>query len=285
MNTLRGYINEELKELYSEQEIRSFYFLVMEFLTGQPRTYILANKNNQLSETQTKEFEIIVSRLKKQEPLQYILGEEIFCGLPFKVNPRVLIPRPETEELVLWIADEYGERENLSVLDIGTGSGCIAVSVAKKLKLPQVSAYDVSPEALEVAQHNAQQNGVEMSFIQKDVLSDEFLQARGAEFDIIVSNPPYVCESEKAQMELNVLGYEPSLALFVEDANPLVFYRNIALFARQNLKPGGALFFEINQAYGPEMKALLAELGFMEIELRQDIFGNDRMIKARWIKA
>ncbi|MDR3706476.1 MAG: peptide chain release factor N(5)-glutamine methyltransferase [Paludibacteraceae bacterium] len=280
MDTFRQYINEELKNIYSEQEIRGFYFLVMEFLTGQSRVHILANKNNHLSETQINDFEIIVSRLKKQEPLQYILGEEVFCGLRFNVNSDVLIPRPETEELVLWITEEYKDRAGLSVLDIGTGSGCIALSLAKKMADADVRAYDVSAQALDVARENGKLNGVEISFEQIDVLSADFLAIEGLNLDIIVSNPPYVCEREKAQMEQNVLGYEPPVALFVPDNDPLVFYRRIALFAQKNLSGNGALFFEINQAYGKEMIAMLTELGFAEVTLRQDIFGNDRMIKA-----
>jgi len=280
LDTFRQYINEELKNVYSEQEIRSFYFLVMEFLTGQSRVHILANKNNHLSETQINEFEIIVSRLKKQEPLQYILGEEVFCGLRFKVNPHVLIPRPETEELVLWIVEEYKGKSGLSVLDIGTGSGCIAISLTKKLADADVHAYDVSVQTIEVALENAKLNKVDVNFSRVDVLSPEFSATEGLNFDIIVSNPPYVCEREKIQMEENVLGYEPSVALFVPDHDPLIFYRKIALFAKKNLSGNGALFFEINQAYGKEMIAMLSELGFAEVTLRQDIFGNDRMIKA-----
>lgn len=280
MDTYRQYINEELKNIYSEQEIRAFYFLVMEYLSGQSRVHILANKNNHLSETQINDFEIIVSRLKKQEPLQYILGEEVFCGLTFKVSPRVLIPRPETEELVLWIAEEYKDRVGLSVLDIGTGSGCIAISLAKKIAGASVHAYDVSAQALEVARENGTLNGVEVDFKQMDVLSADFLLTEGLNLDIIVSNPPYVCEREKEQMAQNVLGYEPPVALFVPDNDPLVFYRRIALFAKKNLTENGALFFEINQAYGQEMTAMLTGLGFAEVTLRQDIFGNDRMIKA-----
>jgi release factor glutamine methyltransferase len=252
----------------------------MEYLSGQSRVHILANKNNHLSETQINDFEIIVSRLKKQEPLQYILGEEVFCGLTFKVSPRVLIPRPETEELVLWIAEEYKDRVGLSVLDIGTGSGCIAISLAKKIAGASVHAYDVSAQALEVARENGTLNGVEVDFKQMDVLSADFLLTEGLNLDIIVSNPPYVCEREKEQMAQNVLGYEPPVALFVPDNDPLVFYRRIALFAKKNLSPSGALFFEINQAYGQEMIAMLKELSFVEVTLRQDIFGNDRMIKA-----
>lgn len=216
-----------------------------------------------------------IERLKKQEPIQYILGYSDFCGLRFKVTPATLIPRPETSELVEWItADTAG---CASILDIGTGSGCIAISLASKLKGATVTAWDISSEALAIAHHNNRSNGTGVTFSRVDILNHT---PQGEMFDIIVSNPPYIKELEKAEMEPNVLDWEPHTALFVPNDDPLLFYRTIATKGLSMLAPGGWLYFEINRAHGKETTAMLRTLGYTGIELRKDIAGNDRMIKA-----
>jgi len=212
------------------------------------------------------------------EPIQYILEECEFYGLPFYVNSSVLIPRPETEELVEWIISDHSNR-NGNLLDIGSGSGCIAVSIANFLKSFSVSAVDVSGSALAVARRNAERNNCQVQFMQADILKPENNCFDGA-FDVIVSNPPYVREKEKQQMSQNVLGYEPHLALFVPDEDPLLFYKAIALFGKRRLKTEGKLYLEINEGLGKESVTLLACLGYRDIILRKDIFGRDRMIRA-----
>ena len=224
-----------------------------------------------------------MSELKKEKPIQYLLGETEFNGLKFKVNENVLIPRPETEELVELIC-HCEERSNLKavkILDIGTGSGCIAISLARNMLNADVFAIDVSAEALKVAKQNAEQNQVSVTFLEKDILQAEDLLEQ---FDVIVSNPPYVRNLEKQEIKNNVLENEPHLALFVDDFDALIFYRKIALLATKNLNNGGQLFFEINQYLGKEMIQLLNELSFSDIELRKDIYGNDRMTRAVWRK-
>lgn len=280
MQQLRTYINAALEGQYPEGEIRSFFFWIMEEFTGASRADILANKYNQLSETQIDAFKTIVARLQNFEPLQYILGETEFYGLRFKVKPAVLIPRPETEELVAWVINTCDKDQSISVLDIGTGSACIAVSLAFNLQNAKVQAFDISADALVIAKQNAELNGCQVDFKQLDVLDDEQLAACQTAYDVIVSNPPYICEREKLDMEANVLNFEPSLALFVPDTDPLLFYREIAVFAFERLFSNGKLFFEINRAYAQELITLLQNIGFTNIELRKDFYANDRMIKA-----
>jgi release factor glutamine methyltransferase len=222
--------------------------------------------------------------LKKEIPIQYILGETEFFGLPFKVNSNVLIPRPETEELVDWIIDTQKTNLNsdkLHILDIGTGSGCIAISLAKKLDHAKVYALDVSHEALDVAKRNATLNNVSIEFINANILNSETwnTEFQNLKFDIIVSNPPYVRALEKEQMKPNVVNYEPHIALFVENEDPLIFYRAIIEYAVDNLTVNGHLFFEINEYLGNQMLQLLNSFNFKAIELKQDIFKKDRMIK------
>ncbi len=278
MQQFRQYIKTELSGLYSDLEIRNLFFQIMESLTGGSHAEILANKYSYFSDIQTKEFESIVSRLKKSEPIQYVLGSCSFYGLEFKVGKGVLIPRPETEELVDWVIKDYSDRKNVNLLDIGTGSACIAVSLARNLHDSTVFAYDVSEDALKIARENVLANDVEVKLKQVDILKSS--KDKLGNFDIIVSNPPYIRESEQVDMEANVLEYEPSLALFVNENDPLVFYRNIAKFAQLNLEKKGTLYFEINQAFGQATVDLLSELEFINIELRKDSFGKDRMIKA-----
>lgn len=216
-------------------------------------------------------------RLQNQEPIQYIIGKETFCGMPFVVNRHVLIPRPETQDLVEWIAEEDQQTNPCRLLDMGTGSGCIAISLAKKLPHVQVKAWDISGEALQVARQNALNNQVKVDFHQQDILS---ASPGMAEWNVIVSNPPYITNKEKAEMEANVLDWEPHTALFVPDHDPLLFYRRIAQLGMSMLMKGGALYFEINRAYGAEIIAMLQALGYENIIIRKDRFNNERMIKA-----
>ena len=216
-------------------------------------------------------------RLQNREPIQYIIGRETFCGMPFVVNRHVLIPRPETQDLVEWIAEEDQQTNPCRLLDMGTGSGCIAISLAKKLPHVQVEAWDISGEALQVARQNALNNQVKVDFHQQDILS---ASPGMAEWNVIVSNPPYITNKEKAEMEANVLNWEPHTALFVPDHDPLLFYRRIAQLGMNMLVNGGALYFEINRAYGTETIAMLQALGYENIIIRKDRFNNERMIKA-----
>ena len=216
-------------------------------------------------------------RLQNREPIQYIIGRETFCGMPFVVNRHVLIPRPETQDLVEWIAEEDQQTNPCRLLDMGTGSGCIAISLAKKLPHVQVEAWDISGEALQVARQNALNNQVKVDFHQQDILS---ASPGIAEWNVIVSNPPYITNKGKAEMEANVLNWEPHTALFVPDHDPLLFYRRIAQLGMNMLVNGGALYFEINRAYGTETIAMLQALGYENIIIRKDRFNNERMIKA-----
>ena len=216
-------------------------------------------------------------RLQNREPIQYIIGRETVCGMPFVVNRHVLIPRPETQDLVEWIAEEDQQTNPCRLLDMGTGSGCIAISLAKKLPHVQVEAWDISGEALQVARQNALNNQVKVDFHQQDILS---ASPGIAEWNVIVSNPPYITNKEKAEMEANVLNWEPHTALFVPDHDPLLFYRKIAQLGMSMLVNGGALYFEINRAYGTETIAMLQALGYENIIIRKDRFNNERMIKA-----
>ncbi|HEX9979803.1 MAG TPA: peptide chain release factor N(5)-glutamine methyltransferase [Flavobacterium sp.] len=277
ITTYRNIFREALFPLYDEKEIDSFFYLILEENHELKRIDLALDPHKELSHSELAQWDTILASLKKEIPIQYILGSTFFYGLRFNVSPHVLIPRPETEELVEWIISNYKERQNLKILDIGTGSGCIAVSLAKNLESSEVSAIDVSAEALEIASGNASANAVNVNFIKTDILSAEDLPQQ---YDIIVSNPPYVRNLEKHEIQNNVLLHEPHLALFVEDDDALLFYRNIAQLARTNLKKGGSLYFEINQYLGKETKSLLVQEGFSEVTLGKDIYGNDRMLKA-----
>ena len=276
MQNPKYFIKSELKDLYSPDEISSLTRLILEKEFAIPFADILACKFNHLSDAEMQKLTEIVGKLKNSEPIQYILGESDFFGLAFYVNGSVLIPRPETEELVQWVL-ESAENKPMKILDIGTGSGCIAVTLAKKLPSAEVHAWDISEDALEVARKNAERNGVKVIFVKRDMLLEPVSDEK---FDIIVSNPPYVTEVEKTEMQENVLNFEPHLALFVPDDNALIFYEKIANFALTNLNKGGQLFFEINRAKGTDIARLLEEKGFKNIELRKDISGNERMVMA-----
>jgi len=270
------HIRSELQGLYPDTEIKSFSNLIIEKVSGFSRTEIIVNKNTLFSVEQRHVIENFIEKLKEYVPIQYILGETEFFGLPFHVNESVLIPRPETEELVDWIRNENDRNANPGILDIGTGSGCIAISLKHEFINATVDAFDISEKALETAQSNATLNKLEVTFSKVDILNTPELEQK---WDIIVSNPPYVTELEKSEISPNVLDYEPHLALFVPDNDPLLFYRCIAIFAQQHLKPRGKLYFEINRQFGKATVDLLTAMGFGNVELRKDISGNDRMVR------
>ena len=272
----RDYFIQELTPLYDVGEAESFFYLTLEAKHQLQRVDLALQPDLDFSESELEIWSFILDQLKKEIPIQYILGVTNFYGLEFEVNSAVLIPRPETEELVDWIIQSSKVQSKLKILDIGTGSGCIAIALAKNLPNAQVFALDVSEQALTTAKKNAEKNQVQLSFIHQSILETEDL---AQEFDIIVSNPPYVRELEKHEIKNNVLDNEPHLALFVEDNDALIFYRKIAQLAQKNLKLKGQLYFEINQYLGKETLNLLLEMGFKNCELRQDIYGNDRMIQ------
>ena len=294
MNNIYREIKAILTEGHlAEGEAKAIALLLIERVAGLPAAKALIADGKDLLCRRQSLLEL-AARVAKGEPVQYVLGEADFCGLTLKVEPGVLIPRPETEELVNWVVENVNDNlsSNCQLLDIGTGSGCIAVALSKKLENAEVEAWDVSDVALQIAQENAEKNGVNVKIKKVDVLSPlNSWQAKRAEdtmtqpstlnyYDIIVSNPPYIYEEEKEEMEKNVLEYEPSLALFVPNEDPLLFYRKIGLLSLQLLNDGGLLFFEINRRFGKEVVTMLQELGYEAVELRQDLFGNDRMVKA-----
>lgn len=281
---------DSLRNIQDEQEIESFFFILTEYLHNLKRVDLALNPNFELTEAEVEKWNFILAELQLEKPIQYITGEAWFFGLRFEVNENTLIPRPEAEELVDWILSSSITQHPtpLTILDIGTGSGCIPISLKANLPQANVSAIDVSEKALEVAKRNATSNKVEINFFQTNILEVEDLsQLPTSNFqpptsiDIIVSNPPYVRNLEKQEIKKNVLDYEPHLALFVEDTDALLFYRKIAQLALKNLSPNGLLFFEINQYLGKETVELLQNLGFINIELKKDMYGNDRMIKCK----
>ena len=271
---------DSLKNIQDEQEIESFFFILTEYLHNLKRVDVALNPNFELSDEEVEKWNTILVELQQEKPIQYITGEAWFYGLRFEVNENTLIPRPETEELVEFILKETSNFQlpasSLNILDIGTGTGCIPISLKANLPQANFSAIDVSEQALEVAKRNAASNKAEINFIQANILEVLDLNQN---FDIIVSNPPYVRNLEKQEIKKNVLDYEPHLALFVEDTDALLFYRKIAQLALKNLSPNGLLFFEINQYLGKETVGLLENLGFKNIELKKDMYGNDRMIR------
>ena len=275
------FFNEALSAIYPKTEIDSFFFILMEEKLKLQRIDTVLNSDLLITNKNLIDLKNIVKRLQKEEPIQYIIGNTEFYGLPFLVDKNTLIPRTETEELVAWVLDEIKVLTNnkiteLSILDIGTGTGCIPISLAKNLTSLNISAIDISPEALLIARQNAILNKVTIEFIELDILNAESLPQ---EYDVIISNPPYVRELEKEEIKNNVLENEPHLALFVADENPLIFYNKIADLAKQQLSKNGMLFFEINQYLGKETINMLVKKGFKNIQLKKDLFGNDRMIK------
>jgi release factor glutamine methyltransferase len=302
----KTYFTEQLSTIYPQTEIDTFFYYLIEEYLGLQRIDLIMQPDFEITYEKETLFNVALERLKKQEPIQYILGNTEFYGYPFIVNEHTLIPRPETEELVEWIITEAANLQSekiteLSILDIGTGTGCIPISIAKNVPKSNVFAIDVSKEALRIAKQNSELNKVAINFFEIDILKTDnldslsvraqsitkdnkpFDSAQGeisTKFDIIVSNPPYVRELEKVEIKNNVLENEPHLALFVDDDNPLIFYKKIADLAKLHLTENGVLFFEINQYLGKETVSMLEEKGFKNIELRKDFSGNDRMIKA-----
>lgn len=296
---------KRLTAIYNEREAQAIVRTVLDALFGMSLTDICLGKVTQLSADDTTRLEKIMQRLEKSEPVQYVLGSEWFAGRLFDVAPGVLIPRPETEDLVKWTCDEAKEKEkednskeergkeekevpekgeeapHPSILDIGTGSGCIAITVALALPQARVTAWDISTDALAIAAGNAHRLGASVRFEHQDALSAPDDEER---WDVIVSNPPYICDRERADMSDNVLSYEPELALFVPDSAPLLFYRAIARYASKALKPGGRLLFETNTAYAHEVAQAMADEGFTAIEVRNDCFGKPRMVKGAFIR-
>lgn len=264
---------KRLTTLYAEGEAKAIARMVYEVRYGLTLGDLLMGRDADLPQ---EELELMAQQLEQGEPVQYVLGEEQFGGRTFKVTPDVLIPRPETYELCEWVIKEKEERE--TILDIGTGSGCIAITLALGLPQAKVTAWDISDKALAVARENAQRLGADVTFEQVDALH---LDPSPSTLDIIVSNPPYICEKEKGQMEQNVLEHEPSLALFVPDDDPLLFYRSIARYAHEALTPGGLLYFEINPQYKDQLVSMLRDMGYTEIAVKADQFGKHRMLKAR----
>jgi release factor glutamine methyltransferase len=266
----------QLAAIYPLTEINSIIEIVFEYTIGFSKTDLLLKPDTHLSDEQVEKLLSILDRLTNNEPVQYVLGETVFFDLTFNVAPGVLIPRQETEELVDWIIKDADGQTGLKVLDIGTGSGCIALSLAANLKKAEVLAYDVSEKALEIAKSNAALNQIAVNFEKKDILTNQNT-FENQKNDIVVSNPPYVLEKEKEFMAENVLNYEPELALFVEDDDPLLFYKAIVNYSKINLKDGGKLYFEINEAYGNEVKELMINSGFKDVEVRKDLNGKERM--------
>lgn len=278
LKDFRNLFNKELTNLYPKTEIDAFFFRLIENKLNFKLIDVFSKEDFIISSDILLDMNIVINKLKNEEPIQYILGKTEFYNLPFIVNKNVLIPRPETEELVNWVINQVKNNTSYkTLLDIGTGSGCIPISIKKNCPNLKVSTLDVSLKAIEIAKQNAVQNKVEIQFIHMDILQVKTLENK---FDIIISNPPYVREIEKKEINNNVLKNEPHIALFVSDENPLIFYNKIADLAKKHLNTNGLLFFEINQYLGKETKTLLHEKGFKNVELKKDLFGNDRMIKA-----
>jgi len=281
MQRFLTYIDSQLGTIYSKNELKSISRILLKQLAGMNSVQIYSDKDTKFPDEILTILNASVDRLSNGEPIQYILGETEFFELNFKVSPGVLIPRPETEELVELILKDFKNKEKkISLLDIGTGSGCIAVALAKNLPEAKVDAWDISDDALKISRENAALNRVSVHFQLLDILSTEVFEKATGQWEVIVSNPPYVCQSEKSGMETHVLNHEPHLALFVNDNDPLIFYRVISHFAVTNLKKGGSLYFEINSQLGKETLGLVRKQPFEKVELFQDLSGRDRMIRA-----
>ncbi|MGD1839897.1 MAG: peptide chain release factor N(5)-glutamine methyltransferase [Thermonemataceae bacterium] len=262
---------------YEKGEAEAALYWLLEHFFGLSKTDVLANKSF-FYEDHQHVYEQSLQRLVMQEPIQYIIGEAYFYGRKFNVSPDVLIPRPETEELVAWLLTNTPVDKPLRILDVGTGSGCIAITLAKYLPKAQVYALDVSAKALQITEENARSHQVTLVLVETDILHTDFSEQ---DFDVIVSNPPYVAEAEKAAMDDNVLEYEPHLALFVPDDKALVFYEAIAQFAKVHLRKGGALYFELNARFAKETEALMKEIGFQSVQIKEDMQGKQRFLKAQ----
>ncbi|MBO7539353.1 MAG: peptide chain release factor N(5)-glutamine methyltransferase [Prevotella sp.] len=288
-----------LASIYDTDEAKAIVRWMLDVRFGLSLTDIVCGKTDELNEEECAELEGMMQRLEKGEPVQYVMGVAEFCGRRFHVEPGVLIPRPETGELCEMILEVRGKRREVrdyQILDIGTGSGCIAITLALEMPQANVTAWDISEKALRIAKKNADTLAADMTFEQHDILEFEsHLEAQNISltshlspltsksFDLIVSNPPYICNREKATMERHVLEHEPHLALFVPNDVPLLFYRAITHFAKEALKPNGLLYFELNPLYACETEAMVRELGFSETEIKLDMFGKQRFLKAKKI--
>ena len=273
---LQKNVFSRLHAFFDGVEAKIFTDMLLHYYTGYNRISLNLNPQTIIENVIVKQIDSAIEDLQKHKPIQYILGETEFCGLKFKVNPSVLIPRQETEELVMWIAEENPQAKN--ILDLCTGSGCIAVALSKNLENAHLVGVDISYDALSVAKENAALNNVNVDFLNDDILQPNF--SINKKFDVIVSNPPYVREMEKQQMQARILDYEPQLALFVDDDNPLLFYKSIAHIGTTHLADNGKLYLEINEAYGKEVPNLLQQHDYKNIILKKDIHGKDRMICA-----
>lgn len=271
----RTYFKNQLAGLHPPEEVDAITSIAFQYALGMSRVEISLSRKQELSPVHKDVLGKMLERLLQAEPVEYITGTAAFYGLEFQVTTATLIPRPETEELIEWILTEITEKA--TILDIGTGTGCIAITLAKKLPQAKVSAIDISRGAIEIAKTNAANNTVSVAFFEKNILETDSLEHT---YDVIVSNPPYVRELEKAEINDNVLNHEPHTALFVADNNPLLFYRKITELALSHLNPGGQLFFEINEYLGAETVVLVRDLGFSNVMLKKDVFGKDRMIRA-----
>lgn len=280
LNSYKKWFNEQLQHLYDADEIKSMLTIVAYEVLRLSRVDLVLKDNESLSEAQIVQLNNVLSQLQQEIPIQYIFEKAYFYGYEFKVSPATLIPRRETEELVEWVLSEMNRQpeKKWRVLDIGTGTGCIPISIKKEFPLAEIFAMDISTGALKIAKENAEKLNASVIFIEQNILSTEQLDS----YDIIISNPPYVRNLEKAEIKKNVLAYEPHLALFVEDNDPFIFYRKIAELAQKSLTENGLLFFEINQYLGEEMQQMVSEY-FKTIELRKDLQGNDRMMKCSTI--
>ncbi|MFN4234485.1 MAG: peptide chain release factor N(5)-glutamine methyltransferase [Bacteroidia bacterium] len=276
---IKSFFVQSLSHLYDREEAASIFFIVIEHLLHITRNDYMLNKSATISESELLNIHFVLKDLKKGIPIQYILGETQFMGLKLKVNSAVLIPRPETEELVDWIIQSHKSEKINRIVDIGTGSGCIALAIKKHFFNTEVFALDISESVLQVAKENALINNVEINFQQIDILTDISIPNQ---IDIIVSNPPYVTRKEAESMHANVLEHEPHLALFVPDNDALLFYKRIIELAKENLLRSGWLYFEINQYLANEMKELFLQNNFKNVELKKDLSGNYRMIRGRY---
>ena len=271
-----------LAKVYDEGEAKAIARLVFEERYGLTLSDLLMGRDSEVSQN---ELELIAQRLEQQEPIQYVLGNTVFCGHTFLVNRHVLIPRPETEELCQWIINHsIDSHHSMEILDIGTGSGCIAITLAAGIKQAKVTAWEISADAIKIASENARRNNVDVLFQQVDILNPSIKQhpsSNTQHLDIIVSNPPYICQKERTTMEQNVLDYEPHSALFVPDDTPLLFYQAIGKYALTALKKNGWLYFEINPLYAESLQKMLSMMAFHDIEIKKDQYGKKRMIRAQ----
>lgn len=270
---------KRLQSHYPDTEIAGMYGLILEKYKGISRVEATLQAQNEINPSVLEKLEVALCRLEKQEPIQYIIEEAYFRGLRFYVNSSTLIPRPETEELVSWIVSDNKESSHiLHAVDIGTGSGCIALALKNELQESKITAIDISDKALEVVKRNAENLNLSIETLQLDILNDRLPKKK---LDFIVSNPPYVCETEKSDMRSNVLDYEPSLALFVKDSDPLLFYRRILELATESVKENGSVYFEINERFAEETIRLADSLGWRKSVVKKDIFGRDRMMRIK----